>query len=109
MKIISEPVEAALSFGYMKIPDKKENILVYDLGACTIKLAIKLKLFYFLVYSVFVSVHEFQISFVLNTNPCFLYKLGGGTLDIAVVSINIRNIPRSCNERAHSHWWVYVC
>lgn len=41
---------------------------MYDLGACTIKL----KLFYSLVYSVFLSEN----------------KLGGGTCDIAVVSIN---------------------
>lgn len=32
LKIISEPVAAALSFGYTKIPEKKENVLVYDLG-----------------------------------------------------------------------------
>lgn len=53
LKIISEPVAAALAFGYTTLPDKKENILVYDLGACTIKL----KLFNSLVYSVFFSTH----------------------------------------------------
>lgn len=32
MKIITEPVAAALAFGYTRAFDKDENILVYDLG-----------------------------------------------------------------------------
>lgn len=32
MKIITEPVAAALAFGYTRVFDKDENILVYDLG-----------------------------------------------------------------------------
>lgn len=32
LKIISEPVAAAISFGYTSLPDTQENILVYDLG-----------------------------------------------------------------------------
>lgn len=33
MKIISEPVAAALAFGHKRVREQDENILVYDLGS----------------------------------------------------------------------------
>lgn len=68
LKVISEPVAAALAFGSTNVSNKEKNILVYDLGNYTT--------FFF------IPVHTQNIFFII-----FIFS-GGGTFDIAVVSIN---------------------
>lgn len=66
LKILSEPVAAALAFGYSNSVEEDENILVYDLGKK--KLIMKMKYVGDLSY--------------------FYLSLGGGTFDVAIVSIS---------------------